>query len=691
MRAVLRDTPRFLALLWGRALNVPLGSLGVAIALAVGVLASISLSRIMEATAGTPVPPLDDAYIHFQFARAFARGEPLVYIPGAGPVAGATSVLWPVLLSIPYAFGVGEVKIVYAAWALGFLSLGLLAWEASKTAERFCSPLAASGAAFLVLAFGANTWFAASGMEVVPLSWLLLRAVRRASEWCEGAGEATALRARRRELLLLAFALPLMRPEGSLGSLLIGAAFVLSPRAQSRLWALPALSALAAPALINWFFTGEISQTTAQAKWLPLSPYATIAGLGSALQHYLTLLFEEILDGEAWSALFLPAGSRPILLASLVALPIAAYRARDWARAAFLLVLALGVLLPGTYDCPLCNRLRYLWPFFPAWMVGTAVLAELLGEWIGKRRPELRNTSLLLIGGAAGALAAYLPFSIADLANSSSAILRQQVSLGRWARDALPENARIGVNDAGAIPYFSGRSSFDIVGLTTPREALHWSAGTGSRFEHYERLARSELPTHFIVYPEWFAIPELLGKELTARTVTDATILGGPRMGAYLADYSKLGSAEAPDPALAQGLPLIDRLDVADLQSEAEHDYQLFDAERSENLVLGQGVRLDGARAGRILEAFRLEVQRGGALIVRISTELLTILEIEIDRQRYSAEVAPARWHELRIELSPAQPSGIVPIAIRAQAGAFSALHYFSLGARKEHRSRGPN
>ena len=91
-------------------------------------------------------------------------------------------------------------------------------------------------------------------------------------------------------------------------------------------------------------------------------------------------------------------------------------------------------------------------------------------------------------------------------------------------------NARIGVNDTGAIGYLGHRKTFDVVGLTTPEEARYWVAGAGSRFEHYEKLYRSSpdrFPTHFIVYPHWMACDAVLGDELHDETVTDQTILGG--------------------------------------------------------------------------------------------------------------------------------------------------------------------
>lgn len=651
------------------------------IGLPVGLLAYLSISGVLEATAGVPAAPLDDAYIHFQFAKAFARGEPLAFSPGAPPVAGATSFLWPLLLAVPFALGLQEHSIVWAAWFFGFVALGLLAWEARRTAERFCSPLGGAGAAALVLAFGANTWFAASGMEVLPLAWLLLRSARLASEWCEGEGGATSIFRRRRELLLLAVVLPLMRPEGALGTALIAAVLALPPRGTSRLWSIAALGAVLVPTVSNFALTGNLSSTTARAKWLPLNPYVTPESLLSTLGGYVNLLFGTLLNGEIWSALFLPKGSAPVLVLSLLALPIAGHFSGARARGVIVLVLALGIFIPATYDCPLCNRLRYLWPFLPAWMIGTVAFAELVGQAVTRRLPALQGLSFMWIGGAIGALAGYVPFSMNDLATSARGIYEQQVSLGLWAREALPKTARIGINDAGAISYFSGRPTFDIVGLTTADEASYWTAGPGSRFEHYERLGAKRLPTHFIVYPEWLGIEALLGQELTARYVPDATILGGPRMAAHVADYSKLGSGEAPDPAVAQGQPVIDRLDVADLESESTHQYRLFDAQQRHNLVFGLGSRLDGGRAERSFEAFTLDVRPAGALVLRLAAESPTLIEVSIGELERTVEVPASHWHEARIELPQGLEAGLVSVALRARTGTFSALHYFSLGS----------
>ena len=179
-------------------------------------LAALSIRQILAASDGTPAVPLDDSYIHFQFARSFAEGHPFVYSPSTLPVAGATSLLWPLLLAFPWALGAHGSLLIPWAWGFGFLFLGLLAYEASRAAFGLVGAELSWFAGVLVLAFSANTWFAASGMEVVPLSWLLLRSARRAAEWLEGDRRCAW------ELVLLALLGPALRPEGAVASLLLG-------------------------------------------------------------------------------------------------------------------------------------------------------------------------------------------------------------------------------------------------------------------------------------------------------------------------------------------------------------------------------------------------------------------------------------------------------------------------------------
>src|SRR5439155_27355529 len=67
-------------------------------------------------TNGVWSAPLDDVFIHFDYARASARGYPFQWCAGNGYSSGNTSLTYPFVL----AFG----------WLVGFRGLSLMEWAA---------------------------------------------------------------------------------------------------------------------------------------------------------------------------------------------------------------------------------------------------------------------------------------------------------------------------------------------------------------------------------------------------------------------------------------------------------------------------------------------------------------------------------------------------------------------------------
>lgn len=625
---------------------------------------------MLAASNGAFGAPLDDSYIHFQFARSFARFRPFEYVAGLPRVPGATSILWPALLAPALWLGASGSGLVKLTWLLGFGSLFGQAAEVYLSGRRFLSRPLAFSAGLLVLTFSANTWFAASAMEVVPLGYVLLRSARRAAEFLE----APPCRWRGRELVLLSFVAALLRPEGALAALF--SALVLGLRGKR--W--PAAAAFLAPLsvpFVNWLFTGSATQTTTLAKWLLTNPYYRDTWPRAVLANW-ELFFGTLLNGQQWSWTFIPEGYNWLALGCLPALWLSAERRRARAHAAFLCLVGLGMLLPATYETFLVNRLRYLWPFSAPWLLGLAALGELVAAPLSRFKPGWANAGLLLPALAGYGFVQLLPVSVGDVAQSAAAVTEQQVALGEWAAAQLPKKAKIGVNDAGAIAFYSERQTFDVVGLTTRGEARYWVGGAGSRFEHYERLPRAALPTHFIVYPEWFALPSLLGDCLTERRVDGATILGGPLMVACVADYTSLGSGALP--LVETGArKLLDELDVADLESEALHDYVLGSAFATDNHVESSFGRVDGGRARRRVEAFRLRVEPDGLVVVRLSTETPTLLELFVEGARVTQiEIAPGAFQELVLPLPRAVGGGRKQLGLRSSQPV-TLLHYWSL------------
>ncbi len=669
-----------------------------------GFLGSKAIRAILE-RAGHPAVPLDDTFIHFQFAKNLAAGHFFTYSPGDGYTAGATSFAWPMLLAPFYALGFHDLSIIWVAWVFGFLAHAALIVETTRLASRLTGWSVAVGAGAMAALFGGFLWFAASGMETIPLAWALARTARIASEWCERT-PSERTRAQRVELIAFGILAPLIRPEGALASLFAAVALGACPMPSPRPWwrtrplaLVPLLGPLIMP-LTNLLMTGSASSNTMAVKWMPLSPYyPTLAALWKPVHDNLVTFFTVLVDGREWSAVFVPKDSMPAFVLALVAIPVVGWRAKRPWRAGFVLVLALGMLIPCTYSSFLWNRLRYLWPFASAWFVGLACGARLLGEAAALIRPRWIAVAPALSGLAAGGFSTLLSWTIEDLSKSATAVDKQQVTLGRWAREHLPQDAIIGVNDTGAIAYESDRRTFDVVGLTTKGEAKYWVAGAGSRFEHYERLVKRDpqrFPTDFIVYPQWMACEPVLGPQMHEATVRDQTILGGVTMVVYPARRDLLGSGDLPLQERLLGQP-IDELDVADLESEADHAYEI---EHATGADLSNRVHYespdtngadrawaDGGRFQRSLDRFEAHLPEGTAVrgIARLVGPLSADVDVVVSvggQDLATLHVPADEATEQSFEIPADKVKARTVVELRPLEGTFGSLHYWFEKAR---------
>jgi hypothetical protein len=376
-----------------------------------GVLAYKTIRAILT-KAGHPAVPLDDAFIHFQYARNLASGHFFTYAPGDSFTSGATSYAWPAVLAVFHLIGFHDLSLIWPAWILGFVAHAALVVETWRLASRLTGKATAYGAAAMAALFGGFTWFAASGMETIPLAWIIARTARIASEWCEAEPEQRTSRVRWQLAALGAIA-PLVRPEGMLASGMALFALAAFPapdrnRWRARAWSLIPLAGTAFIPLVNLLFTGHAGSSTAQVKWLALSPYyPSLSALWPPIHANIQLMFSTLLNGEQWSAIFVPKAATPFAIAALVAIPIAGWRSsRPW-RAMFVLLFALGIFVPCTYGSYLWNRLRYLWPFVPGWLIGFACLARLVGDAASQLHPRWIALGPVIGGTVAGILGSF--------------------------------------------------------------------------------------------------------------------------------------------------------------------------------------------------------------------------------------------------------------------------------------------
>ncbi len=671
-------------------------------------LAYLAIRNILE-DAGRPAMPLDDSFIHLVYARRFGEGAPFTFSPDGGFSSGATSFLWPLALAPFWIVGLRGLSLVWAAWALGTVLHAAVAVETKRLAEPLVGRPAAIGAGAMCLLFGAFAWFAWSGMETIALAWVMVRTARVASDLAEAPRHA---RTRRMAIgvAIAGAAAPLIRPEGALLSLVAAAALLFFPAASgerfgravgealTRLWALVPIAGIVLVPLLNVALTGHARSNTAIVKWGIGNPYIEGDRLLEFISGNVRMLLTELLSGGPFTAIFLPEQTHWVLAAGLVALPFAAWRTKKPARAIAVLVIVLGTLLPCTFITILWNRVRYIWPFAPGWFVLVACLGSELQALLSRWRRDLELVAPLVTGIFAGALATKLTWSLNDLANSARAIDAQQVRLGMWAEKHLPEDARIGVNDTGAIAYFSERSTFDVVGLTTEGEARYWVAGSGSRYEHYERMPREALPTHFIVYPQWMGVPSVLGERLFEATVTNQSILGGATKVAYVADWSVLGRGNLPITPQPTAL-LVAELDVSDLESEAERRYVVGKGTNEhDNLVTttfsADALEVsDGGRHRRVLDRFYVDLTAGRSarMVARLGAPHSMTVEVIVAGSSVGTLVLPSgAWSEVDtvIPRDLTGPATRIELAARAwgesdgeaqppEAPSFSSMHYW--------------
>lgn len=153
-----------------------------------------------------------------------------------------------------------------------------------------------------------------------------------------------------------------------------------------------------------------------------------------------------------------------------------------------------------------------------------------------------------------------------------------QIETARYIRKHLPKNARIGVNDAGAIPFYSRRPVMDIVGLVTNGFARPFRNGNGSLYEALENLPKKRRPGYFAIFPRYLTGTGLLGRLLfrprrrrTAGAGSNVNVL-------YEARWEVAGSGHALPHQIGKGgssRKVVDRVDVADIKSELDHSYTL--------------------------------------------------------------------------------------------------------------------
>ena len=435
--------------------------------------------------AGVSGFPLDDSWIHLQFARNLAEGQGFAYNPGV-PVSGSTAPLWTLLLGALFRLVDSEPLIAKVAGTAAALAA---AWLAARLALEWTADRGAAAVAGMVTALaGPVLWGALSGMEVTLAAALVTGGLL---AHVTGRDLAAAT--------LLALAV-LARPESVLVFALVWAAGSWSPR-RAAIFAL-ALAVIVGPwVAFNLATVGSLLPATAAAKIegglvgvLSGHPESLASTFGTRPWRYLDEwvtwlsavngLFPLVIPPGLW--LLWRRGGRRLLLPG-----------------AALLLHPLAMALLAPYRGPDFQEGRYSIHLLPlAAAVATLPLAALTAWSAGSsaRGTTGRQLPRLLAAGLVVAALAGLWPAATRYGWAVQNIEGMQGHLGRWVAANTPPDALLAVNDVGAIGYLSRREVVDVMGLVTPAILPYRHDGEAGVLRYLERAC----PDYLIVFPRWF-------------------------------------------------------------------------------------------------------------------------------------------------------------------------------------------
>jgi hypothetical protein len=617
--------------------------------------------------------PLDDPYIHFQYARQLVSGEPYVYNPGEDPTSGATSFIYPYVLAVGYALGFDGLTLGY--WAMGVGALALLAamWLVYKLVQQFTDSPRWLALTFAVI-FGINgaiSWHFMSGMEtglVITFALATLYAFMR--------GDLRAM-------LFAASGLALLRPEAGIMAGIAVVIFVFRAYREKHLnrsyvWLIIPLLLIALQPTMNFLLTGSFSATGNQAKSiLAMVPFEWTVVIDRIVSNFV----------QMWRELALTGDYAPLLIAPLALVGWGALWLKRDQRYVVALLLLWFLALTGaiaTLDTAFWHFKRYQMPMiallFPLAGWGIVALSSLLAEREPRYRLSLQAITVLIL------LVMVLPmakeFHRLYQVNITN-IQRQPLPMAQWLNTNTPPDAVIAVHDVGMMRYVGQRHTLDMVGLTTPDAADYWRNGPGAVGEfllhHQPDYVAAYTTARGLNYLADTAIyGELLVGFSASYDPADNVALGAEFQGIFRPDWNGDRQAMLLSTNVLSQLDLADtaltlqaEINVADLTSEVDYEYvwsnttdesgfatevyqfNYVDCPPDENCsVIDGGRRINGEEAFMV----HLDPQLGDAvLITRLHPANRGMFDIYVNDQfvarRWIPEI-PGRWLDVATVIS---------------------------------------
>jgi hypothetical protein len=651
--------------------------------------------------------PLDDVFIHFDFARSITRGHPFEWSRGNGYSSGGTSLLYPFVLALGYPLGFRGVRIMQFA-AVVACTATLATLLGSRRLFRSLPKWTSYLGPPLFLGVGALDWSLMSGMEVAFFLsvWALVLVL-----WDDLLEAAkTSGRAETAKTIALGLANGLLvatRPEAIVVAAVFAVTAALFVRRGLRESAAIVALSLGPPFLVvigqaaaNKIFTGDFSAAGALVKLEIHDPRLSAREVWDAWLFHVRYQVARVTGYHVADGLLL--GS---VLWGLSALPFFFERTRRigvvlWSQA---LLWVLVVALNGQVRW---QNERYTMPAL-AWLLLSAAVgvgATLAHDYSGMKRPvAARRVAYALVVACLGALALGQGSRMRDqvwfFGRASRNIRDQHMKVARKIRHELPRSKRVLVGDAGAIPYESDEAALDVVGLGGYRrlpfaKAGRW--GIGASLELIERIPPSDRPDILAIYPGWWGeFPLWFGRPLSGVSVRGNVICGGLTKMLYEARWQALDAGSQPVTSATPGEVRVDDVDFGDLISEAAHAYRITGAEgfvamkilahpSRPTTELWDAGRVVPPGAGLDFVLSGLRRDRTARLVVRTAPPQPASLVFRVgSAPAVRRDVEPADvWQELSVDIPRGEIGEAVPVTLKIERSEVVVYHAWVLERR---------
>ena len=470
-------------------------AIGIGVVLIVGTFMLLETVNAAREANGADGFPLDDPWIHLQFAKNIHEYGSFSYYKDQQVTSGSTSPLYTLLLALGMVFTNNEFVLSYVLGGAFVLASALVMFRIAQLlfGHRILASL--SAAAFVVLE-PRLLWVSLSGMETTLFIALSLAAYLWYLE--------------RRPLLLgLGAGLLLWtRPEALLMITVLGADALYhrviareargsaAPEHRQRpQWLIASGLVLgictAGYAAFNTVLSGSLLPNTVAAK---LKYYA--AGGEAFPQQVLRFLSADHMLLVA-----------PLLASGVLTALVAVLRRR---RVPLLVPLLWCLAMVAAYWWKLPYLFqygRYLMPIIPFALLlafgGLDTLLEVAQAKITLLRKEQSRAavqSLALL--AVLVMTAQTAWQRRDYYSEACRyISERQVATALWVRGHVPADAIVATHDVGALAYYSGRRIVDMVGLISPE-----MIGNIGRIDKLVEYLKTQNVTHVAVLRSWFEI-----------------------------------------------------------------------------------------------------------------------------------------------------------------------------------------